>query len=272
MILRRVIEHVKAQNWFAVGLDFLIVVAGVFIGTQVSDWNSARHDRARAEDYAERLENDLTYQYWRHKYALVYYEQVRANAREALNLLAAAPSDRRAASDEALLISAYRASQYFYVPQRRATFDELVATGDIRLIADSHMREAAVVVFADNSNETVSEEAKVSDFRRIFRQITPAAIQDALLLQCGDKNIETGKFRNLATDIGYPCALGFPAPTIAAAAERMRSNGLLIEALQLRLADLETAIVNINTFDPRDLPYFQNREKAPGADALEPAP
>ena len=26
MLLRRITEHVKAQNWFAVALDFLIVV------------------------------------------------------------------------------------------------------------------------------------------------------------------------------------------------------------------------------------------------------
>jgi hypothetical protein len=39
MILRRVTEHVKAQNWFA-------VVAGVFIGLQVANWNAARQARA----------------------------------------------------------------------------------------------------------------------------------------------------------------------------------------------------------------------------------
>jgi len=42
MLLRRVIEHVKAQNWTAVGLDFVIVVVGVFIGIQVSNWNAQR--------------------------------------------------------------------------------------------------------------------------------------------------------------------------------------------------------------------------------------
>jgi len=31
MILRRITEHVKTQNWFAIGLDFVIVVVGVFI-------------------------------------------------------------------------------------------------------------------------------------------------------------------------------------------------------------------------------------------------
>ena len=46
MILRRVIEHVKKQHWTAVFLDFVIVVLGVFIGIQVSNWNAARADRA----------------------------------------------------------------------------------------------------------------------------------------------------------------------------------------------------------------------------------
>jgi hypothetical protein len=30
MILRRISAHVKDQNWFAVGVDFVIVVIGVF--------------------------------------------------------------------------------------------------------------------------------------------------------------------------------------------------------------------------------------------------
>jgi hypothetical protein len=42
MILRRIPEHVKAQNWFAVGIDFFIVVVGVFVGLQVSNWNDRR--------------------------------------------------------------------------------------------------------------------------------------------------------------------------------------------------------------------------------------
>ena len=39
MLLRRIIGHVKAQNWTAIAIDFVIVVVGVFIGIQVSNWN-----------------------------------------------------------------------------------------------------------------------------------------------------------------------------------------------------------------------------------------
>ncbi len=63
MILRRITEHVKAQNWFAVGLDFLIVVVGVFVGLQVSNWNerlAERDTEARLLSYlAEDLRADL---------------------------------------------------------------------------------------------------------------------------------------------------------------------------------------------------------------------
>ena len=63
MILRRITEHVKTQNWFAVGLDFIIVVVGVFIGIQVSNWNASRADRSNETLYlgylAEDLQSDL---------------------------------------------------------------------------------------------------------------------------------------------------------------------------------------------------------------------
>jgi hypothetical protein len=50
MILRSLTKHVKDQNWFAVGLDFAIVVIGVFIGIQVANWNDERLKSARGKN------------------------------------------------------------------------------------------------------------------------------------------------------------------------------------------------------------------------------
>jgi len=46
MRLRSISKNVKEQNWFAVLLDFFIVVLGVFIGIQLGNWNDARHTRS----------------------------------------------------------------------------------------------------------------------------------------------------------------------------------------------------------------------------------
>ncbi|WP_340694165.1 hypothetical protein [Hyphomonas sp.] len=51
MLLRRMTQHVKEQNWFAVGLDFLIVVMGVgfaMMGQQALSDRQARSDYDRA--------------------------------------------------------------------------------------------------------------------------------------------------------------------------------------------------------------------------------
>ena len=54
MILRRVIEHFRKQEWTAIAIDFLIVVVGVFVGLQVNNWNELRVDRLRADNYMAR--------------------------------------------------------------------------------------------------------------------------------------------------------------------------------------------------------------------------
>ena len=68
MILRRVIHHVKNQHWTAVFLDFVIVVLGVFVGIQVSNWNAARALKAQERSQlsqllAEIIENDKVVEY-----------------------------------------------------------------------------------------------------------------------------------------------------------------------------------------------------------------
>ena len=45
MILRRLAEAVREQNWFTVVLEVLIVVVGIFIGLQVDDWAERRATR-----------------------------------------------------------------------------------------------------------------------------------------------------------------------------------------------------------------------------------
>jgi hypothetical protein len=59
MLLRRINEHVKEQNWFAVVIDFIVVVVGIFIGLQVSDWNQERLDRKIEATYLLALQQDL---------------------------------------------------------------------------------------------------------------------------------------------------------------------------------------------------------------------
>lgn len=91
MILRRITQHVKEQNWFAVGIDFVIVVIGVFIGIQVANWNDNQNAKAALATSLERLDKEVSLNMELIDTVLAYYEDGRSDfdmAREALNVCA----------------------------------------------------------------------------------------------------------------------------------------------------------------------------------------
>ncbi len=59
MILRRVITHFRKQEWTAIVLDFVIVVVGVFIAIQVSNWNETINDRQREQAVLRAMLEDI---------------------------------------------------------------------------------------------------------------------------------------------------------------------------------------------------------------------
>lgn len=245
MILRRLTEHVKTQNWFAVGIEFVILVLGVFIGLQVQDWSTARETNARAEVFSERLLDDFRYEAWAYEYKLAYHKEVRVNAERAANAL----TGKNPMNDDQFLISAYRATQFIYYPQRRATFDELIATGDIGLIRDDKLRETAVILFSLTATEMNSQQSRISGYRTMFREITPIDVQSALLNRCGDRLVEPGNLTQIVGSLDYPCTLDLPNETLASAAASLRAEQRLLPALQLRFADLESEIMDLETYN-----------------------
>ena len=59
MLLSRAVEHVKTHNWLAAAVDFLIVVVGVFVGLQVSNWNADRERMKRTGKIVQAVRRDL---------------------------------------------------------------------------------------------------------------------------------------------------------------------------------------------------------------------
>ena len=59
MLLRSLTRHVRNQNWFAVWIDFVIVVVGVFIGIQVANWNDTLAEYQKETDALVELRKEL---------------------------------------------------------------------------------------------------------------------------------------------------------------------------------------------------------------------
>lgn len=236
MLLRRVIEHVREQNWTAIGIDFLIVVIGVFVGIQVSNWNEDREARKRGAEFTERLRADLHFERGFYAYMGDYYRDVRDAAEATVNALTGAA----ALSNHDLLVNAYRATQYRDALRRRSTYDELVSTGSLGLIKDAELLNIASRAYQLAVLDNLSREGRDSLYRQAFRMIIANDVQRELSRQCGDRNVIRADFEGIAAELGYPCKLELPPEVIDAAAQALRSDPMLVRYLRLRIADLET--------------------------------
>lgn len=143
MILRRVIDHVKAQNWTAVALDFFIVVMGVFIGLQVQEWAVSRRDAAQEARYYERLHADFTAIAERIEGHFDTFNQVIDGADYILEIVRLGEAEFRAAEIDRPRLEAGLANltEMRIPPGRSATYVEMLSASALSKIGNEKLRD-----------------------------------------------------------------------------------------------------------------------------------
>jgi hypothetical protein len=160
-IPRRLVERAKRHDWFAVLVDFIIVVVGIFIGLQVNLWVELRQDRAVERRYLERLLADSD------ESVLVLQQAIAVNERRAATLasFAAGLENGNGIPGRAALSDVM--CRWFVQPAvevRRGTYAELVSSGRLSLIKDEKLRSDLAL------QEAAHEEAQRLDI------LTPAIL------------------------------------------------------------------------------------------------
>lgn len=231
MLLQRITNHIRAQNWFAVGTDFAIVVVGVFIGIQVSNWNDARIENQKGDYFAAQLLQDLHLESAIYEQELSYFSTVHDYAIRTIELI---DKDNRELDNE-FVVSAYNATQYIHSESARTNFDGLIATGNLRLIRDELLRTAALSVYTSLSRTTLYKYVRDSAFRERVRRLIPHDVQHAIREQCGDIRDEVTGW---ISGIRASCRIDFERERIAAAAAILRNDTRLPSDLAFFLSTL----------------------------------
>jgi hypothetical protein len=229
MLLRRVIEHFRKQQWTAIGIDFVIVVLGVFIGIQVANWNEARVERQRAHAYLERIHTDLETDLRNYRDRMAFWGVVSNYGRAGLAY--AETGSAAGASQWRLLLSYFQASQVAEYYTVSATYDELKSAGDLHLISNVSLRNALALYYTNAANPVLTERPQ---YRIHVREIVPLDIQEYIWSTC---------FRTTPT--GEQELIDCPAPVSEARAgavvNAIRSDRALIGELRYWMSTMTVA-------------------------------
>jgi len=173
MILRRLAEALRNKDWFTIGIELIIVVVGVFLGIQVSNWNESRHAQERARGYLERIHVDLQDDIAELGRRRIFWTQVAGYGNAAI---AYAETGRLVdGSAWQTVLAFYQASQLFpYVPVN-ITYEEMRSAGELSLLRDQALRQTLASHYVGGTGEAANFLFRVEpEYRKLVRGLTPS--------------------------------------------------------------------------------------------------
>lgn len=243
MILRRLTENLRAQNWTAIAIEFLIVVIGVFIGTQVANWNQARLEKQATKRMLVQLIPELGAELEFFENSKRYYATSRRYADQAF----AGWKARSRMSDSDFVIAAYQASQINGIAINPDSWSLTFGGEQLRNIEDPKVRRnLEVVLTADYT--PVEFTAVATPYREQVRRVIPIEIQDDIRRECGDRIIK-GNFGVLFITLPARCDLKIEPAEAAVIAAALRGRTDLVGELHWHLAAVAAYLANVETLE-----------------------
>ena len=125
-------SQAREPNWFAIALDFVIVILGVFLGIQAANWNEARQDRTQERRYYAQIVEDLRRDQQSLERAQRKADDFDAAAENTLQAIRSGLPPNISAGRFAADI---HYAGFLYIPRTtRSTYDELISTGNLGLL------------------------------------------------------------------------------------------------------------------------------------------
>jgi hypothetical protein len=240
MILRRLSKNLQAQNWTAITIDFLIVVIGVFLGIQASNWNQARTDRAETRHLLLRIEPEIDQIIDFAANTRDYYATSRRFAETAF---AGWDGDPRI-SDSDFVIAAYQASQIHGLGQSQS-WAAVFGADQLRNVDDDRLRIPLARLMAFDV-ENLNSTAVASRYREDVRMVIPDPVQQAIRRTCGDRLLP-GDTSQLM--LPKRCPLKLDPATAKHVAADLRANPQLARELRVHLATVDSYLNSLMQYD-----------------------
>ena len=183
LAIHRMVERLRIRDFSTFAIELIVVIIGVFIGIQVSNWNDARLDRIRAHSYLERIRSDLDTDILSYQDRLRFWRQVSDYG--ALGLGFANDGDLKGLHEQDLLLAYFQASQVALFYTTRSTYDELKSGGERGLISDLELRKQLAVYYTNADNPVLNERPA---YREHLRGLIPLRIQNHIWEECYRSN------------------------------------------------------------------------------------
>ena len=217
VFLNKIAVHLREQNWFALAAEFVIVVAGVFLGIQAANWNEERQERKDEEQILTRLQAETAT-----LLEVVRKEREDLQTRsdlytQAQIVIFTSAEPRPLTPSECSVVAAS------HIHRREADqlpiLEELLSTGRFDRLKDEGIKSQLRRYILFRDRQRANHEERTNELFRLYSR-HPDAIQIAALPRGADTELDWGYMKNPDVRFAPQCNV-----------EEMRSNQQFLNEL-----------------------------------------
>ncbi len=182
MILRRLSQALKDQNWTTILIEFVLLVSGVFLGIEAANWNERRAEDVKAQAYLARIRGNLEADQQSIQRREVFWPQVNAYGKAALHY--AETGELVEGSAWKTVLAFYQASQLWQWVTSDSTYQEMRSGGELGLVRDDTLRDALSDYYLESGSAVDYLFYLQPEYRKHVRGLTPSVVADHIWAKC----------------------------------------------------------------------------------------
>ena len=231
-------SRLRAYDWMAVVIELLVVVVGILIALEVSNWNQDRLDHGRADGYYRRLHAELTSDQHSIDTALSFWKRVSSYGEAAI-----ANGETGAlvgGSNWKTVLAWYQASQLMPFELQDTTYTEMRDGGGLVLIEQEGLRKRLADYYRLSGTGITASILRLDPVYRVqIRGLTPWRVQQYIWSHC----FRLGKTGIAADQHLIDCTAPISEAEAAAILVTYRHSSTLLQNLRSWMSALRVSAI-----------------------------
>lgn len=172
--------RLREQDWVAFAIDLAIVIVGVFLGIQASNWNEERKERRTASEYLDRISSDMRDDLTDLRLHEDYWRTSAEAGDQALHYAEDGALD---GNQWQTLLDFYHAGEIWNFAERNGTYNEMLSSGRLDLLKDSRLKDELSNYYIARRTQHVLLDS-LPAYRDDIRAAVPYRFQRYILDHC----------------------------------------------------------------------------------------
>jgi hypothetical protein len=200
MIITRIANALRNQDWLSVVIELVLVVAGILIALQIDNWNDVRQENAEESKYLAALQAELD----QNAEELEFLIEFSNSYLDSINLLLRSIDLAADEVDRSAIDAAFGNTLSLYSTRlNRGVYSELVSSGKLQLIKSDEIKQGLISFYEELDTANRIEANALRNWETVYTPFLEAHFNVQPMFREWSERSPDGLFSGLSAEMVF---------------------------------------------------------------------